>query len=241
MMPRIAHHVTSYSHVAYFRLIDTDEDAHRTAQPLTVHAGGGRQVGQTEACARDAVFAERQEAAGAECDGTFGVFGDRAAFMYEKEAVRQWTILSWGLTVGDQQMRLMDGDKLLLHHPFHHAHLPLPSCTIRPRPPPTQLRDWTYPQLHIVHGVLLGLARRPHPSGQVLDVFPSRLCCMSVWMHCWQPRPAMRHGGGRGRLCSTLAALLVLESAAMGEGNMAVIGGIAGQQLGDVVWRGRKR
>ncbi|CEM24628.1 unnamed protein product [Vitrella brassicaformis CCMP3155] len=40
-------------------------------------------------------------------DDNFGVFGDRTAFMYEREAVRQWKILSWGVTVGDQQMRLM--------------------------------------------------------------------------------------------------------------------------------------
>jgi len=43
-------------------------------------------------------------------DDNFGVFGSRAAFMSEREVIRQWRILSWGVTInrGGQQRSLMD-------------------------------------------------------------------------------------------------------------------------------------
>ena len=48
-------------------------------------------------------------------DDNFGVFGSRAAFVSEMEAVRQWKILSWGVTVteGGQQRQLMGGNGIL--------------------------------------------------------------------------------------------------------------------------------
>ncbi|CEM06508.1 unnamed protein product [Vitrella brassicaformis CCMP3155] len=88
-----------------------------------------------------------------------GVFDRRAFFISETEAVWQWKILSWGVTVADggQQTRLMDlsciGDSIIL---LPHAcrftptllasasHL-FPSDAFDPTDPPTQLAEYTYP------------------------------------------------------------------------------------------------
>ncbi|CEM16511.1 unnamed protein product [Vitrella brassicaformis CCMP3155] len=87
-------------------------------------------------------------------DDNFGVFGSRAAFMSETEAVRQWRILSCGVTVnqGDQQRQLMDGNSILRR--WYGYQLPtlldsaspyFPHAPFDPADPPTQLNGYTYP------------------------------------------------------------------------------------------------
>ncbi|CEM03532.1 unnamed protein product [Vitrella brassicaformis CCMP3155] len=77
-------------------------------------------------------------------DDNFGVFGSRAAFMRETETIRQWKMLSWGVTIGSHQRPLMDGDKIrdrsfgyrlptLLTKPSPH----FPHDTFDPADPPT--------------------------------------------------------------------------------------------------------
>ncbi|CEM03542.1 unnamed protein product [Vitrella brassicaformis CCMP3155] len=87
-------------------------------------------------------------------DDNFGVFGSRAAFMSETEAVRQWKILSWGATVnqGGQQRPLMDGDSILNQWPGYQlpslldSASPLfPHAPFDPADPHTQLDGGTYP------------------------------------------------------------------------------------------------
>ncbi|CEM36227.1 unnamed protein product [Vitrella brassicaformis CCMP3155] len=83
-------------------------------------------------------------------DGNFGVFGSRAAFMSEREAVRQWRILFWGVTLPTRiRHRLMDGDKIcdlgdyspvtLLDSARHFSRV------FDPADPPTQQNCWTRP------------------------------------------------------------------------------------------------
>ncbi|CEM29838.1 unnamed protein product [Vitrella brassicaformis CCMP3155] len=81
------------------------------------------------------------------------VFGSRTAFVGRSEAVRQWKILSRGLTFhsGGQQIRLMSGIKIL--DSWHYEYR-LPSCIASPSPlfpdtfdpadRPTQMDSWTY-------------------------------------------------------------------------------------------------
>ncbi|CEM07743.1 unnamed protein product [Vitrella brassicaformis CCMP3155] len=88
-------------------------------------------------------------------DGHFEVFGSQTGrgFIGETEAVRQWKILSRGVTVHDrgQQRQLMDGDWIL--HTASGYRLPalltsasplFPRDTVDPANPPTQLDGWTY-------------------------------------------------------------------------------------------------
>ncbi|CEM35777.1 unnamed protein product [Vitrella brassicaformis CCMP3155] len=90
-------------------------------------------------------------------DDNFGVFGSRAAFLDEREAVRQWKILSWGVTVRDddgQHRRLMGGN-WIFRHSFHtsgfHFLNPRASASpvfpnvFDPANPSTELKDWTSP------------------------------------------------------------------------------------------------
>ncbi|CEM38665.1 unnamed protein product [Vitrella brassicaformis CCMP3155] len=95
-------------------------------------------------------------------DDNFGVFGSRAAFMSETEAVRQWKILSCGVTVGYQQRPLMDGNGILCLYPGRCLPSLLASASplflhapFDPADPPTELADYTYPNYSCMVGFIV--------------------------------------------------------------------------------------
>ncbi|CEL95880.1 unnamed protein product [Vitrella brassicaformis CCMP3155] len=103
----------------------------------------------------------------------FGVFATRAAFVSETEAVRQWKILSRGITVtdGEQQRQLMYGNGILPLSSMSHdlptlltATSPPVSDAFDPADPPTKLRGLTHPSYtSMVAFVLVGwLFQRGH-------------------------------------------------------------------------------
>jgi len=81
-------------------------------------------------------------------DDNFGIFGSRAAFIGETEAVRQWKMLSWGVTVAvrGQGRQLMNGNGILDRQngrsvpPLMASASPVfPHVPFDPADPPTEL------------------------------------------------------------------------------------------------------
>ncbi|CEL95841.1 unnamed protein product [Vitrella brassicaformis CCMP3155] len=181
-------------------------------------------------------------------DESFGVFGSRAAFVIETEAVRQWKILSRGVTVTDHDGRhrqVMDGDKVRcysfsLRHWGYSLPTLLPSASplfphvpFDPADPPTE-RD--------------GLTYRSYTSIMAFVLFCWLRCgghlpCIRSWIS-WRrdsaasrrvrellaasPSDAAQWGAGatvfdRKDGYERHYRLVVLGSEAVGEGHMAVI------------------
>ncbi|CEM04382.1 unnamed protein product [Vitrella brassicaformis CCMP3155] len=178
-------------------------------------------------------------------DDNFSVFGSRAAFIGETEAVRRWKILSRDVTVSfrGQQRRLMNGDRFFrlpvetsyyLRTLFPSGSPLFPHDTFDPANPPTKLSDWTSPSYtSMVAFILLSWLYKD-----------GHIPCIKAWWSC-RPDPAAYR-----RVCELLAAppsdatqwgagaavfdekwsdgegherLVVLGSEAMGEGHMALI------------------
>ncbi|CEM18803.1 unnamed protein product [Vitrella brassicaformis CCMP3155] len=185
-------------------------------------------------------------------DDNFGVFGSRAAFMSEREAVRQWKILSWGVTVnqGGQQRLLMDGDNILLHWYGHHWYTYQPPTLLAsasplfrraafdafdPTDPPTQLASYLYSNYTSM--VAFELFRWLTNSGHIRRI----KSCSSFRrayaeyrrvgeLQAASPSDAAQWGAGAAVFNEMMEGwrgwhcrLVVLGSEAMGEGHMAVI------------------
>ncbi|CEM38887.1 unnamed protein product [Vitrella brassicaformis CCMP3155] len=86
-------------------------------------------------------------------DEHFDAFSSWAAIIGEREAVRQWKVLSRGVTVdhNGQQRQLMDGDGILFDLSYYvpallaSASRLFPHHTFDPADPPTELGSATYP------------------------------------------------------------------------------------------------
>ncbi|CEL97372.1 unnamed protein product [Vitrella brassicaformis CCMP3155] len=219
LMPRIAQHVTSYSQLAYFRLIDTDRQPPISPVravsltpdvllpilmrllPIVVASLGlgvlvevpipqltqgvavtlatralikqlSRRLWMMERGGKwarwkpvlEKLYLLRFKRPLVLGDDNFGVFGRRAAFMSETEAVRQWRILSWRININQgghqtrfvdfirHQTRLMDGHSILessygyqLPTLLSSASPNFPHAAFDPADPPTQLAGYLYP------------------------------------------------------------------------------------------------
>ncbi|CEL96687.1 unnamed protein product [Vitrella brassicaformis CCMP3155] len=174
-------------------------------------------------------------------DDNFGVFGSRAAFMSETEAVRQWKILSWGVTVDDggQRRPLMDGNGILCFFPDARRHPTLlvsaspffPHAPFDLTDPHTQLNGYTYPNYssmvafklfhwlissghinRIRHWSSFGRASAAHQ--RVGDLLAASQSDAAQWGAVILD--TKREGGWSCRL-------VVVGSEAMGEGNMVAI------------------
>ncbi|CEM16515.1 unnamed protein product [Vitrella brassicaformis CCMP3155] len=171
-------------------------------------------------------------------DDNFGVFGSRAAFMSETEAVRQWKILSGGVTVGYQQRPLMDGNGMIYLNTIYYlptllaSASPLfPHAPFDPADPHTKRHQWTYPD---------------YTSMVAFELFRWLLCgrhinrIRSWWPYCRASAEYLRLGKLLAAPLSDAAQwgatvfdekkesgwhcqLVVFGSEAMGEGHMAVI------------------
>jgi len=171
-------------------------------------------------------------------DDNFGVFGSRAAFMSETEAIRQWKMLSWGVTVdhGGREMRLMVRDKILERSSAYQ----LPTLVTSASPlfrhdafdgtdPPTQLNGYLYPTYTSM--MAFELFRRLIMSGPIYNI--------RHWSSYCRDTAAFRRVGELLAAPPSDAAqwgaavfdkrpgwhyrLVVFGSEAMGEGNLAVI------------------
>ncbi|CEM18822.1 unnamed protein product [Vitrella brassicaformis CCMP3155] len=159
-------------------------------------------------------------------DDTFGVFGSRAAFMSEREAVRQWKILIWGITVTQrgQQRALMDGDKILSYSFCYQLSALLTSASPLFRhdafdaaDSPTEL-DGTCPNCitMVAFVVFRWLARSNH------------IDCIESWyaMHLrffppspgWRQRRALASAASRRRRVGRLLAVSPSDAAQWGAG-----------------------
>ncbi|CEL95845.1 unnamed protein product [Vitrella brassicaformis CCMP3155] len=176
-------------------------------------------------------------------DDNFGVFGSRAAFMSEREAVRQWKILSRWITFadGEQQRQLMDGNAILRPHNCRftptllNSPSPLfPHVAFDPADPPTEMDGWTSPSC--TQTVAFELFNWLVRSGHIRRI--------KSWLS-WRPASAAFRGvsellaaspgdaaqWGAGATVFDVKRpdgkghdrLVVLGSEAMGEGHMAVI------------------
>mmetsp|Transcript_35442 Transcript_35442/g.101859 ORF Transcript_35442/g.101859 Transcript_35442/m.101859 type:complete len:384 (+) Transcript_35442:280-1431(+) len=207
-MPRIAQHVTSYSQLAYFRLIDTDRQPPISPVravsltpdvllpilmrllPIVVASLGlgvlvevpvpqlTQGVAVTVALTRalieqlsrrlfmlerggdwarwkphlEMLYLLRGKRPVVLGDEHFDAFSSWAAIIGEREAVRQWKVLSRGVTVdhNGQQRQLMDGDGILFDLSYYvpallaSASRLFPHHTFDPADPPTELGCWTY-------------------------------------------------------------------------------------------------
>ncbi|CEM04374.1 unnamed protein product [Vitrella brassicaformis CCMP3155] len=176
----------------------------------------------------------------------FGVFGSRAAFVSETEAVRQWKILSRGVTVsfGGQQIRLMDGDSIF--HPPNDPSAPtlLTSASARfrfPDPfdranPPTQLPLWTYRSYtSMVAFVLFDLLydggrvrwikfwTSCHPASAASQRVCELLTASASDAAQWGPGVAVFDKKWSDGAAVRRHRLVVVGSEVMGEGHMAAI------------------
>ncbi|CEM04363.1 unnamed protein product [Vitrella brassicaformis CCMP3155] len=177
-------------------------------------------------------------------DDNFGVINSRAAFVSETEAVRQWKILSRGVTVdlNGQQEKLMKGDSILRPYDGRYAPALLTSASpVFPHPfdpadPPTQLTGCVYPNYTSMvafklfewlrHGGHLPCIR--HWLSYCRASAASRRVCELLAV---PPSDVAQRGAGAGVFDEKWPwsgrdghhRLVVLGSGAMGDGHMAVI------------------